>query len=254
MPPGLVWMRVERRRRRSTRPWRSSSSEAEQIGLVDATGAEPRRPAAARGRERGDSSTTCSARSASTSVGRRSATGACASSWVVDFPLFEAIDDDGRPIPAHHPFTMPHPDDLELLEHGAGEELLDVRSLAYDLVLNGWELGSGSVRIHQPEIAAAGLRAARHRARGRAGAVRLPARRVPVRRAAARRLRVRHRPARRDPRRRGEHPRGDRVPEDPVGRRPADRRADARSSPTQLARARPRRSAKPNDRSTSSDR
>jgi aspartyl-tRNA synthetase len=72
--------------------------------------------------------------------------------WVVDFPLFEALDDDGRPIPAHHPFTMPHPDDLELLAHGRGEDLLAVRSLAYDLVLNGWELGSGSVRIHRPDV------------------------------------------------------------------------------------------------------
>jgi len=72
--------------------------------------------------------------------------------WVVDFPLFEAIGDEGRPVPAHHPFTMPHPDDLELLEHGEGEELLAVRSLAYDLVLNGWELGSGSVRIHRPDV------------------------------------------------------------------------------------------------------
>jgi aspartyl-tRNA synthetase len=72
--------------------------------------------------------------------------------WVVDFPLFEGIGDDGRPIPAHHPFTMPHPDDVELLEHGTGEELLAVRSLAYDLVLNGLELGSGSVRIHRPDV------------------------------------------------------------------------------------------------------
>ena len=72
--------------------------------------------------------------------------------WVVDFPLFESLDDDGNPIPAHHPFTMPHPDDLELLEHGKGEDLLAVRSQAYDLVLNGWELGSGSVRIHRPDV------------------------------------------------------------------------------------------------------
>ncbi len=71
--------------------------------------------------------------------------------WVVDFPLFEALDDDGLPIPAHHPFTMPHPDDLRLLDVG-GEALLDVRSQAYDLTLNGWELGSGSVRIHQPDV------------------------------------------------------------------------------------------------------
>jgi aspartyl-tRNA synthetase len=68
--------------------------------------------------------------------------------WVVDFPLFEAIADDGSPIPAHHPFTAPHPDDLALLDSARGADLLTVRSQAYDLVCNGWELGSGSVRIH----------------------------------------------------------------------------------------------------------
>jgi len=47
---------------------------------------------------------------------------------------------------------MPHPDDVQLLAHGTGEELLAVRSQAYDLVLNGWELGSGSVRIHRPDV------------------------------------------------------------------------------------------------------
>lgn len=76
--------------------------------------------------------------------------------WVVDFPLFEGFSDDGTPIPAHHPFTMPHPDDLERLQSavadGSESELLSVRSLAYDLVLNGWELGSGSVRISEPEL------------------------------------------------------------------------------------------------------
>jgi len=68
--------------------------------------------------------------------------------WVVDFPLFEGLDDAGRPIPAHHPFTMPHPEDVDRLE----TDPLSVRSLAYDLVLNGWELGSGSVRIHRADI------------------------------------------------------------------------------------------------------
>jgi aspartyl-tRNA synthetase len=69
--------------------------------------------------------------------------------WVVDFPLFEGVDKEtGRPVPAHHPFTMPHPDDLARLER----DPLSVRAQAYDLVLNGWELGSGSVRIHRPEI------------------------------------------------------------------------------------------------------
>jgi aspartyl-tRNA synthetase len=77
--------------------------------------------------------------------------------WVVDFPLFESIDAaTGRPVPAHHPFTMPHEDDVELLDAasagGAPEDLLKVRSQAYDLTLNGWELGSGSVRIHRPDV------------------------------------------------------------------------------------------------------
>ena len=71
--------------------------------------------------------------------------------WVVDFPLFQGFGTDGSPLPAHHPFTMPHPDDLELLA-SRGEALLEVRSQAYDLVLNGWELGSGSVRIHRQDI------------------------------------------------------------------------------------------------------
>ena len=69
--------------------------------------------------------------------------------WVVDFPLFEGIDDAGNPIPAHHPFTMPHEDDIDLLDGG---DLLAIRSQAYDLVLNGWELGSGSVRIHRRQV------------------------------------------------------------------------------------------------------
>jgi aspartyl-tRNA synthetase len=72
--------------------------------------------------------------------------------WVVDFPLFEGLSDSGRPIPAHHPFTMPHVDDVALLESATGDDLLKVRSQAYDLVLNGWELGSGSVRIHRRDV------------------------------------------------------------------------------------------------------
>ncbi len=69
--------------------------------------------------------------------------------WVVDFPLFVGIDEaTGRPKPGHHPFTRVHPDDLDRLE----AEPLSVRSRAYDLVLNGWELGSGSIRIHEPDL------------------------------------------------------------------------------------------------------
>ena len=69
--------------------------------------------------------------------------------WVIDFPLFEGTDENGNPSSSHHPFTMPHEDDLTLLEDGETE---GIRSLAYDLVLNGWELGSGSVRIHRQDI------------------------------------------------------------------------------------------------------
>ncbi len=70
--------------------------------------------------------------------------------WVVDFPMFESIDAGGNPVAAHHPFTMPYADDLPLLT----SDPLKVRSQAYDLVLNGWELGSGSVRIHRSDIQA----------------------------------------------------------------------------------------------------
>jgi aspartyl-tRNA synthetase len=68
--------------------------------------------------------------------------------WVTEFPMFEGLDEEGRPIAAHHPFTMPHEEDLALLV----SDPLAVRSQAYDLVLNGWELGSGSVRIHREDI------------------------------------------------------------------------------------------------------
>ena len=76
--------------------------------------------------------------------------------WVLDFPLFEGLSADGAPVPSHHPFTMPHIDDLQMLMSAdgppSGEALLDLRSQAYDLVLNGWELGSGSVRIHRRDV------------------------------------------------------------------------------------------------------
>ena len=83
--------------------------------------------------------------------------------WVVDFPLFVGVDEaTGRPKPGHHPFCQPHPDDVHLIE----TDPLKVRSQAYDLVLNGWELGSGSIRIHQPELQAQGVPAARDQRRG----------------------------------------------------------------------------------------
>ena len=69
--------------------------------------------------------------------------------WVVEFPLFVGRDKEtGQPKSGHHPFTMPHPDDIDKFE----SDPMSVRSIAYDLVLNGWELGSGSIRIHEPEL------------------------------------------------------------------------------------------------------
>ncbi len=68
--------------------------------------------------------------------------------WIVDFPLFIYNEEEGRYDSVHHPFTSPRPEDLPILEKEPGK----VRSLAYDLVLNGTELGGGSIRIHREEI------------------------------------------------------------------------------------------------------
>ncbi len=144
--------------------------------------------------------------------------------WVVDFPMFVGMSEDGHPKPAHHPFTRPHPDDIDRLE----TDPMSVRSRAYDLVLNGWELGSGSIRIHEPDAAAADLPSPGHRRGGGQQAVRLLPHALQIWRAAPRRLRVRPRSTGGDPRGGGEHPRGDRVPEDAVGLGSDDRIADAR--------------------------
>ncbi len=68
--------------------------------------------------------------------------------WVTDFPLLEYSEEDGRYYAKHHPFTMPNAEDLQYLDSDPGR----VRAIAYDIVLNGTELGGGSVRIHDHEI------------------------------------------------------------------------------------------------------
>jgi len=147
---GLVWIRVGEHGSLDA-PTLKFLSAPEQLGLVDVTGAAPGDLLLiAAGPHRLVDHVLGALR---LELGRPPVhEGGLRLAWVVDFPLFEALDDEGRPVPAHHPFTMPHPDDLELLFHGTGEELLRVRSLAYDLVLNGWELGSGSVRIHDRDL------------------------------------------------------------------------------------------------------
>ncbi len=144
---GLAWFRVEADGLNS--PVAKFLNEGEVAGLVSATAAEP-----------GDLilvvadswATTCHVLGLlRLDIGRPPVTeGGLNFLWVVEFPLFEGLDEAGNPIPAHHPFTSPHEDDIELLADGS--DLLAVRSRSYDLVLNGWELGSGSVRIHRRDV------------------------------------------------------------------------------------------------------
>lgn len=68
--------------------------------------------------------------------------------WITEFPLFEYSDEEERYVAMHHPFTMPMDEDLDMLETNPGA----VRAKAYDIVLNGTEIGGGSVRIHQADV------------------------------------------------------------------------------------------------------
>ncbi len=77
--------------------------------------------------------------------------------WVTDFPMFEHDDDAGRWVAMHHPFTSPKEGHEDLLESAPGRCL----AKAYDMVLNGWELGGGSVRIHREEVQSKVFRALR---------------------------------------------------------------------------------------------
>ncbi|HET9443633.1 MAG TPA: aspartate--tRNA ligase [Acidimicrobiales bacterium] len=143
---GLVWMRVKAEGTLES-PVAKFLSADEQAGLVKATAAEAgdllllvaderRQVNAVLGQLRLD-------------LGKPPvAQGPYRFVWITEFPMFDGRDDAGNPVAAHHPFTMPHPDDLDRLE----SDPLAVRSQAYDLVLNGWELGSGSIRIHRSDI------------------------------------------------------------------------------------------------------
>ena len=68
--------------------------------------------------------------------------------WVTDFPLFEYSEEENRYCAKHHPFTMPNPEDLDKIE----SDPANCRAIAYDIVLNGTELGGGSIRIHDADI------------------------------------------------------------------------------------------------------
>ena len=143
--------------------------------------------------------------------------------WVTDFPMFEWDDEEQRYVALHHPFTAPAVDDVADLRANAKTAV----SRGYDMVLNGNEIGGGSIRIHSSamqcavfELLGIGAEEARRQ-------VRLPARRAAVRRAAARRHRLRHRPHRRADGRHRVDPRRHRLPEDHHRAVPDDRRAVA---------------------------
>ena len=68
--------------------------------------------------------------------------------WIVDFPLFNQSKEDGRLLSEHHPFTAPKEEDIGFMK----DDPLKVRASSYDLVLNGYEVGSGSIRIHKPKM------------------------------------------------------------------------------------------------------
>ena len=68
--------------------------------------------------------------------------------WIIDFPLVDWSEENNRWNALHHPFTSPNPEDIDMLDKSPG----DVRSWGYDMVMNGYELGGGSIRIHNAKL------------------------------------------------------------------------------------------------------
>ena len=140
--------------------------------------------------------------------------------WITEFPLFEATEEGGV-TSSHHPFTAPDRTDFDPKNI---EELLTLRSRAYDLVMNGEELGGGSIRINNRDRAAQNIcRAGTDRRRNKRKIRLLPAG-FRFRRAAARRPGAGHGPHRVDDSANSVHPRGDRISQKPQRRLSPDRR------------------------------
>ena len=142
--------------------------------------------------------------------------------WVLDFPLFEQDEETGAWTFMHHPFTAP----VAGAEVWDEADPADVRGQHYDLVWNGWELGSGSIRIHDVELQQRVFRTIGLTEEEAQLEVRLPARRARDGRTAARWLRDGDRAVRRADGGRAGHPPGDRLPEGLERIRSAHRRAD----------------------------
>ena len=140
---GLIWAR------RTAAGWEGQGVKAVGLALLEALGgAEGDLLLAVAGPDAVTSPALHAVRSVLTrrpEVQPRTAHAFC---WIVDFPLFELDPDSRQYVPAHHPFTAPHPEDLARLESDPGR----CRALHYDAVYNGNELGSGSIRITDPAI------------------------------------------------------------------------------------------------------
>jgi aspartyl-tRNA synthetase len=140
---GLIWAR------RGAGAWEGQGVKAVGGALLDALGgAEGDLLLAVAGSDRITSPALHAVRAALIRRPDARPLAAHAFAWIVDFPLFELDPDTGRYVPAHHPFTAPHPADAARLETEPGS----VRALHYDAVYNGNELGSGSIRITDPAV------------------------------------------------------------------------------------------------------
>jgi aspartyl-tRNA synthetase len=140
---GLIWAR------RGDAGWEGQGVKALGQGLLDAVGASAGDLLLAVAGP--DSATSNALHLVRTALVKRPGTEPVrkhAFCWIVDFPLFEVDADSGMHVPAHHPFTAPHPEDAALLESDPGR----CRALHYDAVYNGNELGSGSIRITDPVL------------------------------------------------------------------------------------------------------
>ncbi len=140
---GLIWAR------RTATGWEGQGVKAVGHHLLDALGGGEGDLLLAVAGE--DKVTSPALHAVRTALGRRPEVrpaAAHAFAWIVDFPLFEVDPGTGRHVPAHHPFTAPHPADREALDRDPG----GARALHYDVVYNGNELGSGSIRITDPAV------------------------------------------------------------------------------------------------------